>query len=278
MLIRVRSSTLRKIQDRISRLERSVGIFGWAKTLRSLWKRVIQGRRHAHPMPPRDLRHPFDLDHGVETSGLIDGTELSQGHEHDRYNLAYYGVQPSVFRAACRRWALTLPAIAAKMEDFTFIDVGAGKGRAVLLASELPFEEVLGVELSEPLVSVASRNIGIWRQSGRGHQPMRVICQDATEVSWPPTPLLIYLFNPFGWRVLKELIERLEASFRATPRPIDLLYINPEFHSVLDNHPAIEKLWSERIEITAVEQAADWFGSTGELCAAYRFRIEVAGH
>ena len=49
-------------------------------------------------------RHPFDLEFGVRTSGLVAGRHLKSGHRHDRYATAYYGVAPSVFRALVARW------------------------------------------------------------------------------------------------------------------------------------------------------------------------------
>ena len=82
-------------------------------------------------------RHPFDVENGVRTSGLIAGRHLKSGHLHDRHATAYYGVAPSVFQALVRRWRNSHPA--AALEEFTLIDIGAGMGRAVLLAAEMPF-------------------------------------------------------------------------------------------------------------------------------------------
>src|SRR6202012_4517788 len=91
------------------------------------------------------MRHPFDVANNVRTSGLIAGRHLKTGHSHDRHATAYYGVAPSVFHRLIQRWRRTKPI--APIDDFTFIDIGAGMGRAVLLASETPFRQVLGVEL-----------------------------------------------------------------------------------------------------------------------------------
>jgi hypothetical protein len=90
------------------------------------------------------LRHPFDEANGVRTSGLVSGRHLAAGHAHDRHNTAYYGVAPSIFRELILRWRDTPPA--APIEGYSFIDFGAGMGRAMLLAAELPFREVVGVD------------------------------------------------------------------------------------------------------------------------------------
>ena len=109
-------------------------------------------------------RHPFDLEFGVRTSGLIAGRHLKSGHRHDRHNTAYYGVAPSVFQAMMVRWRRSRPV--APIDEFTFVDLGAGMGRAVLLASELPFKAVVGVELHPMLARIARRNMAAWRAAG----------------------------------------------------------------------------------------------------------------
>ena len=106
------------------------------------------GRRLLPGLSVKDgyTRHPFDLEYGVRTSGLVAGRNLKTGHRHDRHSTAYFGVAPSVLKSLLKRWARTAPA--APIEQFKFIDVGAGMGRAALLASELPFREVVGIEVN----------------------------------------------------------------------------------------------------------------------------------
>ena len=112
------------------------------------------------------IRHPFDAANGVRTSGLVAGRHLKSGHRHDRHATAYYGVAPSVFQALIRRWRRSGPP--APIEGTTFVDVGAGMGRAMLLAAELPFRAVIGVELNPALVRIARRNLAVWRKAGAG--------------------------------------------------------------------------------------------------------------
>src|SRR5579863_6045094 len=109
---------------------------------------VVSTTKHRRLLPGLSvadgfMRHPFDLAHGVRTSGLIAGRHLKSGHPHDRHATAYYGVAPSVFRRLLQRWKRSKPC--APISAFTFLDVGAGMGRAVLLACNMPFLEVRGV-------------------------------------------------------------------------------------------------------------------------------------
>src|SRR5579871_826548 len=124
-------------------------------------------------------QHPFDIKWGVQTSGLIPGRLLKAGHKHDRHSTAYFGVAPSVFRALIRRWQRTKPA--APIEQYTFIDVGAGMGRAMLLAASYPFQRVVGIEINPALAKIAQKNVKIWRAAGKAPVPMEVICGDVVE-------------------------------------------------------------------------------------------------
>src|SRR5581483_12232263 len=105
--------------------------------------------------------HPFDRENEVQTSGLIPGRFLKTGHAHDRHSTAYFGVAPSVFHALMKRWLRTKPL--AAIEQFTFLDLGAGMGRAMLLGSRYPFRKILGVELNSLLARMARRNLRSWR-------------------------------------------------------------------------------------------------------------------
>lgn len=85
--------------NRIARQVRwSIQRRGAIATLALMGKRLMQRR------PILALAtHPFDLQHNVDTSGLISGWELATGHAHDLFSTAYFGVPPSRLRRAIDR-------------------------------------------------------------------------------------------------------------------------------------------------------------------------------
>jgi SAM-dependent methyltransferase len=177
------------------------------------------------------MRHPFDEAHGVRTSGLVAGRHLKSGHRHDRHATAYYGVSPSVFEVLVRRWRQTC---AEPVEETSFIDIGAGMGRAMLLASRMPFRRVIGVELNPTLVRIARRNLAIWRKTGCAVAPMRIIQGDAAEFAFPHGPCVAFLFNPFGGTVMRRLLNNVAERFAYRPGAIDILYVNNEQEGVFE--------------------------------------------
>jgi SAM-dependent methyltransferase len=200
-------------------------------------------------------RHPFDEEFGVRTSGLVAGRHLKSGHRHDRHATAYYGVAPSVFQSLVKRWQRSRPT--AAIEQFSFFDVGAGMGRAVLLAAELPFRQVLGVELNPTLTRIAGRNLTVWRASGRARAPMRVVCGDAVEFSLPAGPCLAFLFNPFGAPVMRRLLMAWSKALAGRPAPLDILYVNNEQESVLERQAEFARLFLGQIRRSRADAIAD---------------------
>lgn len=199
--------------------------------------------------------HPFDAENGVKTSGIIPGRFLKTGHKHDRHSTAYFGVAPSVFRQLLRRWEKSRPC--APVEEFAFLDVGAGMGRAMLMGSEYPFRTVEGIELNPVLAGIARRNVAKWRATGRARARMRITCGDAVEFSFPKRPCLVFLFNPFGAAVMRRLLVRLAEAFRDRPGELDLLYVNHEQEHVFEAHRGFVRLFLGQVRRSRVDAIAD---------------------
>ena len=119
-----------------------------------------------------------------------------------------------------------------RLEDYTLLDVGCGKGPILLMASELPFKEVIGVELNAELARTGEENMTVWKAAGRTKCPVRIVQRDATEIELPEGPCVFYLYNPFEATVLRRLLDRLEAHFVGRLDGFEILYLFPKFDSV----------------------------------------------
>lgn len=242
-----------------------------AMTASELW-------RNADAAPP--TIHPFDQRYGTDTSGLIWGEDLVSGHPHDAWNTAYYGIAPPVFEAALQ---LLVERAGIELGDFTFIDLGSGKGRAVLLAAKHPLNRAVGVELSPELHSIAVANLERFPVDLRLCNIVKFIHADAADFPWDASfteyaeaplsgPLIFFLYNPFARPVLMGFLNKLDAFLRSEARPVYLLCINPELDAVLVSQWWLEKQWQETMTIDETDQLADRFGSTTETVAVYRSR------
>jgi SAM-dependent methyltransferase len=146
-----------------------------------LWERLLDPFRDPDP----DGR-AFDERYGTET------------HWYDLLN--YEPTPPPVLHGA-------LDAVPVPLQDLTFVDLGSGKGRVVLLASQRPFRAVVGVEHRAALHVVALRNAAAFGHHARA--PVHLLHGDAAEQPFPDGPLLLWMFNPFAADVVASALGHL---------------------------------------------------------------------
>ena len=132
----------------------------------------------------------------------------------------YEGVFPEIFQAA-------LDAVKVTPSDFVFLDIGAGKGRALVMAHSIGFRRIIGVEYSPALVETCKENIRKIAAAGRDYSNVEIHCVDACEFQLPTDPLVIFLFNPFGAAVMSQFCSRIVDSLAADPRAVRIIYGSP---------------------------------------------------
>lgn len=156
----------------------------------------------------------FDLKHGVDTRGIVESID---GRDPKRYEIG----APSWIRRAIRLVEVDLSAS-------TFLDLGCGKGVALLVAAEFPFRRIVGVEMTHSLVEAARAN------AARAARPVEIVEDDAARYHFPCEPLVVYLYNPFGPETLSMVVANLEATLREQPRDLHIVYVQPEHRDVVD--------------------------------------------
>jgi SAM-dependent methyltransferase len=146
----------------------------------------------------------FDLRHNVRTGGVVAGSDLSAADFPEASSHA------TAFQSVWCRNLRVLVREARRAGNFnTFIDVGAGKGKACFYASAR-FAQVIGIEFSRQLVDAAEENL---RRSGK--QNIRFICADAAQYDLPPAASLVFLFNPFDSVLFERFILRNRARIKS---------------------------------------------------------------
>jgi hypothetical protein len=166
------------------------------------------------------LDRRFDRQFGTDTSGRIELSELSiVGANRDRG--VYFESTPTAL------FHFFMANAKVDHTRFTFIDLGSGKGRCMLLASNYPFKQILGVEFSRELHECATRNINIYRNSAQRCHALKSVMKDATEFDFPDGPLFVYAYNPFDEKLMSAVLGRLIDSMAEQPREVLLMYYNP---------------------------------------------------
>jgi Histone methylation protein DOT1 len=128
-----------------------------------------------------------------------------------------------------------LRSLPLQPDRFAFVDMGSGKGRALLVASEWPFAKIVGVELSKELDQIAEDNIKQYRPAALRGEAFSLMCMNAVDYTFGPEPLVLFLFNPFGEDSVSRILANLKSSLIAAPRQAFVVYINPRFETLARN-------------------------------------------
>jgi SAM-dependent methyltransferase len=232
--------TFKTIVPRIRRSLRDRGILGSLSVAFSVPGQLLRERAAAGRMTRPQRRSDFDLAHNVDTDGDFDDWTHLSDLNIDSPNWIdgtnYTGIESVRFDAS-------VSALDIRFEDFTFIDFGSGKGRALLLASELPFKLILGVEFSPELHATAQRNLQTYATTHQQCRSIDLVCMDFVDFQLPPEPSVLFFYDPCTERVFRQVLRNVEASLRECPRPIYLIYIVPGSKGpLLDSAPFLTNI------------------------------------
>jgi CelD/BcsL family acetyltransferase involved in cellulose biosynthesis/SAM-dependent methyltransferase len=207
--------------QRSVRLARMAGALA-ARLPRELWRTFKQ---HFAAWRGRwfDWRNRVDTDPRIAVAELTDiDARLA------RHAVHYEATSIPKFERAMR-------IVGSRADGFTFIDLGSGKGRALMLAARLPFRRVIGVEISQRLHAAAVANTAAFAARHRGLSPMDCLCADASAYELPEGDLVIFLYNPFDATLLAQARDRMLAACARTARELCVIYINPLHHHLFEN-------------------------------------------
>lgn len=178
----------------------------------------------------------YDWDHRVNTtSGAVGWRDRLLGVFYS----AYQPTEPGPFHEMLQ--ALKVNA-ELDFGNFTFLDLGSGKGRTLLMASDYPFLRIVGVELLPALNEIARENLSVYKSDTQKCFALEAICADGTTFPIPIGPVVIFLFNPFPATALQKAAVNMIQSFHAHPRPMYVLYHNPEHEKILLEFPEFRKI------------------------------------
>jgi SAM-dependent methyltransferase len=185
-----------------------------------LYLRKVLSELFAPKRPASD----FDTRHGVQTDGdggtathlrtlRIASANWTQGTD-------YIPVAPDRFRSA-------ISALRVPLDDFTFVDFGSGKGRAVLLASEYPFRKLVGIDFSPELTAIARRNWSVYRNPQQRCTNAEFVCDDFINYEIPPGPAVLYFYHPCGEALMTKVVEKTAEAVARHGQPVAIVYVNP---------------------------------------------------
>jgi SAM-dependent methyltransferase len=212
--------SLRKAQ-RVAQLLQEQGVVGFAAIVTDRLRRAT-GQLSAEEKAWNDRKiagdTAFDASSGFDTGGIQRLYGMDIAGPNARFGVNHIASDPDDFARA-------MAALKIDHADFTFMDLGSGKGRAVLMAAKLPFRKVVGVEFATELVAAARANVAGLPESEQAR--IELVHADVVSCPTPEGPLVVYLYNPFGAEIVRRVAIRLLDDWRVSQRPIIIAYVNP---------------------------------------------------
>jgi SAM-dependent methyltransferase len=166
-----------------------------------------------------EANRAFDVLHGTDTAGEACLVESGVTAEQARGgNGVYRPLWEGMFHTA-------LASLGTPLGGYTFVDLGCGKGKLLLLAAAYPFARIVGIEFAPALLATAQRNIERFRGVHPAAPPIEAVLGDARQWQMPAGPLVALIFNSFDPATTREVMRGIDRE-AAREAPLFVLYVN----------------------------------------------------
>jgi len=165
----------------------------------------------------------YDRRRGTDTGGKASMRQLGVGGVVGEHGTGFQSVNARHLRTVLRELRLPL--------DAGFLDLGCGKGKAVVVAAEHGFTRCVGVDVVEELCRVAAANVRLLGLDDR----VEVVCGNGLDHAFGQERV-VFVNNPFSAELLETLVDRLSTALAARDEPAWLVYANPAWQDVVERH------------------------------------------
>lgn len=165
---------------------------------------------------------------GINTHSIVNLNELTLAGSNSKENHHYQGASYYILFSLLNK-------MPEQVKQTPFIDFGCGKGRAIFVAEQCGFTNLIGVDIAQELITDALDNLNLYKPI---HNNSRIsfIFSDATTYVIPTNACVFYFFNPFGETILHQVLQNIKLSVQGSPREIYCLYLNPLYKQVFESN------------------------------------------
>lgn len=186
--------------------------FGLWQTLTIIWSVIV------------DMG--FDARYGTDTARRIPREQIATNSENIVHCVNYGASKAMPFMKLMR--TLKLP------QEGVFVDLGSGKGRAVMLATKYGFRKVIGIEFSGALCDAARANLEKFLRKCPSRSQVEIVESDVTKYQFNDEETVFFMLDPFNAPVLTEVLRNIRVSVGRKPRTIWLIYSVPREQHIID--------------------------------------------
>lgn len=168
------------------------------------------------------LRHEVkgEKKYGINTSRPAELKDLTIRKSDTRHSSRYEAVNYYILENLLEK--MTVFA-----EPGNFVDLGCGKGRAMVVAAHYGFKNIKGIDFAEEVCAEATQNMEAL--NGKRGVNYSVICANVLDYPIQPEDTVFFMFNPFVNDTITAFLDKLEDSLLHHPRDVYFLYVSPRF-------------------------------------------------
>jgi len=171
----------------------------------------------------------FDIRYGTETSTMVPLNQLTIDSDSKERGYSYAPSKATPLKKFFNTIKSQIPA------DSVFLDLGCGKGKALLVASEFSFKELRGVEFAKELCEIARNNIAAYKTKTGVSCQFQIIESDVINYVINTDENVFFMFNPFDEIILNKVLHNIESSLLIYPRKILIIYYYPINKHVIES-------------------------------------------
>ena len=192
----------------------------------------------------------FDFKYNLDTYSWVSVNDLGVESHNKKHAVLYQATRVISLKKLFKR--LKIP------KDQILVDIGCGKGRVLIIASEFGFKEVRGIEFSPLLCAIAKDNIFVFNARNQTHTKFEIINSDAAEYKYKGDEDVFFLYNPFDSYIMKKVLQNISDSINRQKRQVKLIYNNPRHRDLIQSYMKIKKelnfhIWSMEFVVYEVE-------------------------
>jgi SAM-dependent methyltransferase len=196
-------------REKVSLITQSLAALGVIETLKALARYALR---------PSDGRN-FDKRYSTDTMTRIENKDLEISDPETQKLATTYRTAPDRFI----RHLITQLGI--DYQEYDFVDIGYGKGRVLLTASNYPFRSISGVEVSPAIYAVAKKNLQIYKCVEQKCFTIQIHNQDARKFELSIGNTVFYFFEPFDALVLAAILTKISSKLRGQGKSIYIVCV-----------------------------------------------------
>jgi SAM-dependent methyltransferase len=230
------------LREKISLIVHSCASIGAAETFKALVRYAFRSKIADNNYDKRNL---------TDTATRIENEQLAMPNAEAQSHATCY-------RTSSERFiGYLIEQLRINYQEYDFVDIGCGKGRVLLVASNFPFRSICGIELSQLAFQIAEKNIRTYRSIDRKCFNIHIRNLDARDFEPDVANTVYYFFEPFDTDVLKAVVTKLASKLRGRGKTIYVVCVWSDLPPVLKLFVALgfQTLRAQKMLISSLNYA-----------------------